>query len=130
MKLPEKTELPLRAPQQDLNLDEGKVAQFHKAFASSEATYVPLTATSVMMKGVFDLVNQMQVDWKNLLHATQSYIYHSPLKGPTHLRGETKLIGCKFRAKLHWLNFETLIFRQGESEPVITCKTLLMVKEA
>jgi hypothetical protein len=128
MKIPSKEELPLQAEKQLLSLDSDRTALFHKAFRS-QGTEIPATVTAIMMKGVFDLVNKMQVDWKNLLHATQTYTYNKALTTPSQLHAQTKLVDCKFRAGMHWLNFETPIFQDGETEASIVSKSLIMVKE-
>jgi hypothetical protein len=129
MQIHSKESLPLKSPSFSFELDEAKVAKFKSAFKSSSKA-VPPTATAMMMKGVFDLIQDFKVDWKHLLHATQSYQYIKPLELPTRLRAESSLMDHRFRAGIHWLNFETPIYQHDEKEPSVVCKTLIMVKEA
>ncbi|MDB5038876.1 MAG: hypothetical protein JWQ35_2404 [Bacteriovoracaceae bacterium] len=85
---------------------------------------------AVSMKGVFEFLNEFEIDWRKLLHATQSFTYHSPIKIPLEAISETKLADVKFRNSIHWLSFETQVKDKATSKPLITSKSLLLVRES
>ena len=128
MQFPTKESLPIKSAEFSYELDEARLSLFRSAFKGSSKK-VPPTSTAMMMKGVFDLLQDMKVDWKLLLHATQNYEYLKPLEVPTRLRAETSLMDHRIRAGMHWLNFETPIYQHDEKEASVICKTLIMIKE-
>jgi hypothetical protein len=125
--VPEKSQFPLKAKPQTILIDEAKVALFHKAFRESEA-YIPPTLGAIALKGVFEIVDSLQVDWRKLLHATQQFTYHSPVPIPCRARGESKLMDCKLRAGMFWLSFVTELVEEESNKILITSKSLIMVR--
>ena len=108
-------------------MDQAKVDQFHKAF-KDQTKYTPPTIMALAMKGIFQLLNQFQIDWKNLLHASQSFTYHESLLIPSKLHAETKLVTLRFKAQMHWLAFVSEVKTEADQKLLITSKSLLMIK--
>lgn len=127
MKIPEKSELPIVAPLQTLELSAESIAAFHRAFQSSSKS-IPWTYGAKALQGVFHIVNELQVDWRHLLHATQSFQVHSTLKLNQKLISEARLLDCRVRAGMAWLQFEILLKESQSSEILMTAKSLIMVK--
>jgi hypothetical protein len=128
VQLPQKSDLPFKSPDTHLVIDDNKLAEFHRAFRD-KLTYTPPTLMAVSMRGIFNLLDHFQTDWKKLLHATQSFTYHTELQVPAELKSTTALIDVKFRAAHHWLTFETSIADARTGALVISSKSLLMVRE-
>ena len=129
MILPQKSELPLKAPDNLFVFDDAKVNEFRKAFRDQK-TYLPPTLTSVCMKGIFDLLNRFQIDWRKLLHATQNFSYTKSIQIPSAVIAETTLVDLKSRASMIWFQFETKVSDQKSKEVLVVCKSLLMTGEA
>lgn len=127
MKVPSKEELPLHAPDQPVHIDETRLSAFRRAFRKTSKK-TPPTLGAVGLQGVFKIVNQLEVDWRNLLHATQSFHYHEPVTAPTDVVFKTKLADCKFRAGMYWLQFESDMVDSATQKPLLSLKSLLMVK--
>ncbi len=128
MNLPSKEQLPLRATEQIFEVNQSKLTDFHKAF-KDKLTYTPPTLMAVAMKGIFDLVNSFNVDWRKLLHATQSFSYLKKLDIPCTVKANVSLQDIKFRAQIHWLQFEIKITEAKTGEDLISGKTLILVRE-
>lgn len=129
MNWPEKSSLPLCAEDILLTIDESKLQEFHTAF-KDRLRYMPPTLMAMAMKGVFDLINQMQVDWKRLLHATQSFTYVKPIQVPSQVRAKAKLLDLKYRAQTHWLQFEIQVLDENSKDLLVTARTLILVKDS
>ena len=129
MKVPTAAELPLAAPAEIFEIDARKIAEFQRAFGESlDAAAVPPTLGAMTLKGVFTIVNSLEVDWRNLLHASQKFEYLQKISPPCSLSAVSRLIDLKFRAQMYWMNFETEVRDVRTSEIVIVSKSLLMVK--
>jgi len=127
VRIPEKTEFPLRARPQKWVVDDIQIEKFHKALRWN-TSILPPTIYSIFLSGVFEIVNDLKVDWKNLLHATQAFEYGEPLSVPTEGTAETVLKDVKFRAKTYWMQFETVATANASRAVVVRSKTLLLVK--
>lgn len=127
MRIPEKSELPIRAALQTLSIDEASIAAFHKAFRQKSTT-VPATFAARGLTGVFEIVNALQVDWRNLLHATQTFIFNRPLKIPSTLTCQAQLKDSRIRAGMLWLQFECQLMDETQTQVFVTSKSLIMVR--
>jgi hypothetical protein len=128
VQLPAKSSLPLTTEDVSFLVDSTKIDEFHKAFRD-RLTYTPPTLMAIAMRGIFDQLNAFEIDWKNLLHATQSFTYHQKLVAPVTVLARTSLVDIKFRASIHWLNFEVNIRDAKTEEALITSKSLLMIRQ-
>ncbi len=128
MKIPSKEELPLEAKEEYLSLDETTLQKFRKAFRDSELS-VPPTVFSVGLKGIFQILNSMDVDWKNLLHASQSFHFYRSPRENQRLKLQARLVDVKYRASMHWLQFEVEGFDEKSMESVGLSKSLIMIRD-
>lgn len=127
MRVPDKSELPLFAKPQEILFDDQRIASFQKAFRESKK-YTPPTYGAAGLQGVFEIVDTLKTNWRDLLHATQSFTYHSKLVVPCSLVTQAKLLDCRLRAGMYWLTFETEGKDKNTNALVLTSKTLIMVK--
>ncbi|MBN8555490.1 MAG: MaoC family dehydratase N-terminal domain-containing protein [Deltaproteobacteria bacterium] len=125
---PEKSQLPLKAHPQFIEVNDEQIQKFHKAFRDGKSKQMPATFTAMAMKGIFEIVDSLQTDWRKLLHATQSFTYHSAITSPSKIRAEAKLMDCKWRAGMYWLSFVIEVYEEPSQKLLITSKSLLMVK--
>ena len=129
MKPLSKQDLPLTAPEEQLDISKEIIEKFEIAFKQSPSLGLPPTFPAVSLKGVFQIVNDLRIDWRNLLHATQRFEYLKTPEIGWRVTVSTKLIDWKFRANTHWLQFLTEWKQNGETNPVVRSKTLILVKE-
>ena len=129
MRAPEKSELPLRAAPFDFRLDENRRELFCKAFRS-QSSALPPTWGAMALKGVFEIVEELEVDWRRLLHATQSFTYGQTPTLPCSAKAQTELLDCRYRAATHWLQFVTEVRDADSNALLLTSKTLILVKDA
>lgn len=127
MRLPEKHQIPFYATDLPLQINETKMSEFHRAFRE-KGGFIPPTLMAISMKGIFDLLHSFEIDWRKLLHATQSFAYLGPLRSPSELLAKTALIDIKLKAGHYWLQFQTDTFDQKSGERLIQSKSLLMLK--
>lgn len=128
MQIPQRDALPLKAAAQKLQLSPQLILKFQKAFGSKESNRIPPTFAAVALQGVFEILNTMKVNWKGLLHASQSFDYLKPVRFNQELTAEASLVDARFRAGMHWLQFEARIKDSTSGEDLILAKSLIMVK--
>lgn len=124
MKLPSSEEFPIHAPVLEISVDKKLCEAFEKAFQATSAN-VPPTILARGLEGIFGILNQLEVDWKSLFHATQSFEYHQPLQKGMRLRIECSLNESRKRGGAIWLPFTMKAF-QGK-DLVAEGKTLIVV---
>lgn len=129
MAFPSKNELPLVADPIIFEIDDKKVKSFQTAFRQPECTSLPPTWASVGLQGIFALLNQLNVDWKKLLHATQKFEYGIKPSVPFSAKSETRLTDIKYRGQIYWLSFEGIITENYSNEKLVQSKTLILVRE-
>ena len=128
MNIPQRETLPLKAAPHEIHLTPELLSKFNKAFASKHSGGVPPTFAAVALKGVFEMLNAMNVNWKGLLHATQSFEYLKPVVHNQKLRAETSLVDARLRGGMHWLQFEARLKDALSEEDFLLSKSLIMVK--
>jgi len=129
MRIPEKSDLPLKAKTQEIEMGPDLFEKFHKSFLSQDDKNIPATYGCVALSGVFEIVNSLKVDWTKLLHGSQSFEYLSWPQFPVKCQAQASLIDCKIRAGLVWLQFETMLTEKKSGNAFLKSKTLIMVKE-
>lgn len=127
MKPPSKEALPLKAHPQRILFTQELVAAFQTAFGMTSDQGIPPTYAALALQGVFEILNQIQVDWKGLLHASQSFEYHLMPEWNAELTAQAELKDCRLRAGQWWLQFETQM-KDSQNRPIITSKSLIMVR--
>lgn len=127
---PSKESLPLKAPPQKFVISDDIVSKFYKAFNVTTPTgdWMPPTLAALALQGVFSIINEMKVDWRGLLHATQNFEYHSPIQKDDPLIAWAELTDCRLRAGMYWLQFKTEVLNEKTQEKRVTSKSLIMVK--
>lgn len=127
MNVPEKSALPLISPDRSLFFDKNLIKPFNEAFGSPEES-IPPTWSAIALQSIFDLLNQLQVDWKKLLHATQRFEYLSNPQIASALICKTQLTDIKLRGGIYWLNFESVCLEKESSYEIVKSKTLILVR--
>lgn len=128
MRVPEKSELPLRAKPQTFVLDEQRLSLFRGAFGSTSGE-IPPTVGAFALQGVFEILNSLHVDWKGLLHATQRFRYIHPFTQDQSLSAETSLRDARRRGGMIWLQFVTELSDTKTHQLIAESSSLIMVKE-
>jgi hypothetical protein len=127
MQMPSKEDLPLEVEPEKFSVTQATTCLFHKAFRDKK-DYFPPTLAATALKGMFNLLNRMQVDWKKLLHATQSFEYHSKIPLPCEILARTQLTDIKLRAGIYWMSFEIRLFGLSDNELYVTSRSLILVR--
>jgi len=131
MNLPSRESLPLKALPQKLSVSSDNLKKFHKAFQLGDPTsnWIPPTFAALALQGVFSILNSLKVDWHGLLHATQSFEFHHPLRPHDAIVVETELTDLRLRAGMHWFNFKMELINEKSGQKILTSKSLIMVKD-
>jgi len=128
MNVPARESLPLQAHAQEIVLNDELLRRFQSAFGSEPSDRIPPTVGAVALQGVFEILNLMQVNWKGLLHASQSFEYRNELHRNQVLVATARLIDARLRGGMHWLQFETTVIDKNTGQELLLSKSLIMVK--
>lgn len=127
MKILSKSLLPLFASPQNLTIDAACVEKFNLAFNRKSAEPPP-TILAAGLKGVFEILNHLEVDWHHLLHATQSFQFERPLTTPMNLVMRASLKDIRVRGQTAWLHFDVQSIDEGSQQTVATSQSLILVR--
>ncbi len=131
MIIPTKNGLPHRSSAKIWNLDDEKAKAFQTALKTKNPWPLPPTWGAIALDGIFEILNNLEVDWRHLLHGSQSFTFDTPvLAKPIRVESQAELVDYRHRNGVHWLNFETAIRNAENAEILIRSKSLIFVKEA
>lgn len=129
MEFPKKEQLPISSDSLVVDIDHAKVALFQKSFGQDNSSQLPMTWGAIGLQGIFQILNNIQVDWKKLLHATQKFEYGEKPGIPFRAISSAQLIDIKFRAQIYWLSFEATMRDEKTNNVLVKSKTLILVRE-
>lgn len=121
-------ELPLDSSESQFELDPKTIEDFRKCFQMKESV-VPLTVTCKSFSGLFELFERIEVDFRRLLHISQTFEYHRPLRETEQLNSKTKLIRSRERGDVTWLSFESRLWDQDCEQPVVSAYSTILVSK-
>jgi hypothetical protein len=128
MKAIQQEELPLTSEAKEFVIDESLVGQFNDCF-KHQGKGRPPTLGVKSLTAMFDILNALEVDWKQLLHINQSFDYLKDFALPMPVTSQVQLVKHRFRAGGHWLQFETEIKEKESGDLLIRSRSMVMVAE-
>ena len=118
---------PLESKETDFILTEEVVDNFRKAFRWSSPSLPPSFAARAFV-GMFEILNRLEVDWKKLLHISQSFTYQKKIEVGQDMKAKSFLKRWKKRGNVHWLHFESQL-KSPSGENFLTAESLIMVED-
>lgn len=106
--------LPIQSKEIVMEIDPARITRFN-ALLGRKKSDAPLTLGAISLPGVFEILNQLEVDWSKLLHISQKFEFENHDPQPKQMKAVSRLKRHRFRAGSHWLQFETEI-ELGESK--------------
>lgn len=128
MKLPKEEEIPVRAREYRFKLSPEIIERFRSAFAWRSSS-IPPTVVARAFTGMFELLNEMQVDWKKLLHTSQSFEYLAPIEENQELTARTQLVKLKKRGTTYWLQFESSLTESESGKDILKAQATILVED-
>lgn len=119
-------QLPLISQRYDITFSEETISLFCKALRS-EKQFIPPTLAAVGMKGIFEILNTLQVDWKMLRHVSQSFSYETALPLNELIQVQSQLMECRQKAGKYWLKFMTTLRLTQNQKLLLTSHSRMMV---
>lgn len=129
MRILREEELPYSSKEFKFHLDSDIISRFHKAFRWNTSSIPPTLAARAFV-GMFDLLNFLEVDWKKLLHTSQSFEYLAPLEEGQELLAQSKLVKWRKRSGMHWLQFDSLLSDTQNSRVLLRGQSLILVEDS
>lgn len=124
----ENQKLPLCAAPLEFELSQDFIAGFQKAFQWKSSS-IPPTFAARAFSGMFQLLKELEVDWRGLLHTSQSFEYLRPFYAGQKLLAESQLSKYRFRAGVHWLQFESRLCDRESGDEVLRARSLILVED-
>lgn len=118
---------PIESKETDFMLTEEVVENFRKAFRWSSSSLPPSFAARAFV-GMFEILNRLEVDWKKLLHISQSFTYQQKIELGQDVKAKSFLKRWKKRGNVHWLHFESQL-KSPSGENLLTAESLIMVED-
>lgn len=118
---------PIESKETDFMLTEEVVENFRKAFRWSSPSLPPSFAARAFV-GMFEILNRLEVDWKKLLHISQSFTYQQKIELGQDVKAKSFLKRWKKRGNVHWLHFESQL-KSPSGENLLTAESLIMVED-
>lgn len=118
---------PIESKETDFMLTEDVVENFRKAFRWSSPSLPPSFAARAFV-GMFEILNRLEVDWKKLLHISQSFTYQQKIELGQDVKAKSFLKRWKKRGNVHWLHFESQL-KSPSGENLLTAESLIMVED-
>lgn len=103
------------------------LAAYNKAFRYNGSSF-PMTLPSAALTGMFELIDQFEIDWKRLLHTYQCFEYFEKFEVGMELHCQCALVKYRHRAGAHWLDFETELKKLGSESVAGKAQSRIMVE--
>lgn len=120
------TEVPIELEPEIFHFDENIVRLFNQAFHRKSST-PPLSLTARALSGMFKILNELEVDWKKLLHVSQRFDYYENISIPGDYQSITKLTRYRERAGSAWLSFEIELRGLDTQDLLVKSSSQIMV---
>jgi len=120
--------LPICSSIFEFEINQKLVDQFQKAFRMPSSR-VPPTLGVRALTCMFELLNQLEVDWMKLLHVQQDFEYLGSLNLPCQVRAQAILERYRKRASSHWLNFTTNIHEASSDDLLLRSHSTILISE-
>lgn len=127
MKALDESDFPIKH-QMKLEFTEADVKAFQNVL-HQQSSAIPPTLWVKALKGVFALIDELQIDWRKLLHVSQRFEYRNPLPIPVKVNSEARLVRMKSRAGAKWLYFENELTAVGSTDVGVFVEALIVVQD-
>ncbi len=101
------------------------VENFRQATRTSHSEGIPKTFVTLYRRGEFDWLERLHVDFHNLLHTDQEYVYLQPLKVGDEPTVRTHIVDMKERKNLTIMTLHSDIL-VGETVKVVAMTTFMI----
>lgn len=117
----------LESKKTEFILSEEVLQNFRKAFRWTSSSIPPSFAARAFV-GMFEILNRLEVDWKKLLHVSQSFSYQKKIEMGQEMKAQSFLKRWKKRGNIYWLHFENQL-TSASGETLLTAESLIMVED-
>lgn len=119
-------EVPIELEPEVFHFDENIVRLFNQAFHRKNSN-PPLSLGARALSGMFKILNELEVDWKKLLHVSQRFDYYEKISIPGDYQSITRLTRYRERAGSAWLSFEIDLCSLDSKKVLVKSSSQIMV---
>ncbi len=121
------SDLPIHSRDIEFTLDQALADQFCEVFEQEKGSQ-PLTMSCGAFRGMFQLLDDFEVNWLRLLHIQQSFEYREFYELPCPVVATSSLVKFRERAGMKWLTFENILRSQDRSKILIYAESTILIQ--